>query len=32
MVRANGLTVIPEDRKLVQAGEKVKVQLLDRNV
>jgi molybdopterin molybdotransferase len=31
MVRANGLTVIPEDRKLVRAGEKVKVQLLDKN-
>jgi molybdopterin biosynthesis enzyme len=28
MVRANGLIVIPEDRKRVQAGEKVKVQLL----
>jgi molybdopterin molybdotransferase len=28
MVRANGLIVIPEDRKGVQAGEKVKVQLL----
>jgi len=31
MVRANGLVVIPEDREIVRAGEKVKVQLLDRN-
>ena len=31
MVRANGLIVIPEDREIVKAGEKVKVQLLDRN-
>jgi molybdopterin molybdotransferase len=31
MVRANGLIVIPEDREIVRAGEKVKVQLLDRN-
>lgn len=31
MVRANGLIVIPEDREVVRAGEKVKVQLLDRN-
>ena len=31
MVRANGLIVIPEDRERVRAGEKVKVQLLDRN-
>jgi molybdopterin molybdotransferase len=31
MVRANGLIVIPEDQKIVRAGEKVKVQLLDRN-
>lgn len=31
MVRANGLIIIPEDRKIVRAGEKVKVQLLDRN-
>lgn len=30
MVRANGLIVIPEDREIVKAGEKVKVQLLDR--
>ncbi len=30
MVRANGLMVIPEDRELVRAGEKVKVQLLER--
>jgi molybdopterin molybdotransferase len=31
MVRANGLIVIPEDQKIVRAGEKVKVQLLDRS-
>jgi len=31
MVRANGLIVIPEDREIVRAGEKIKVQLLDRN-
>jgi molybdopterin molybdotransferase len=31
MVKANGLIVIPEDREAVRAGEKVKVQLLDRN-
>ena len=31
MVKANGLIVIPEDQKIVRAGEKVKVQLLDRN-
>jgi len=31
MVKANGLIVIPEDQKMVRAGEKVKVQLLDRN-
>lgn len=31
MVRANGLIVLPEDCELVRAGEKVKVQLLDRN-
>ena len=31
MVRANGLIVIPEDQKIVRAGEKVRVQLLDRN-
>jgi molybdopterin molybdotransferase len=31
MVRANGLMIIPEDREIVKAGEKVKVQLLDRN-
>ena len=31
MVKANGLVVIPEDREIVRAGEKVKVQLLDRN-
>ena len=28
MVRANGLIVIAEDRELIRAGEKVKVQLL----
>ncbi len=28
MVKANGLIIIPEDRDLVQAGERVKVQLL----
>lgn len=31
MIRANGLIVIPEDQEIVRAGEKVKVQLLDRN-
>ena len=31
MVRANGLIVIPEEKEIVRAGEKVKVQLLDRN-
>ena len=31
MVRANGLIIIPEDYEKVEAGEKVKVQLLDRN-
>ena len=31
MVRANGLIVIPEEQEMVRAGEKVKVQLLDRN-
>ena len=31
MVRANGLIVIPEDQEIVRAGEKVRVQLLDRN-
>jgi molybdopterin molybdotransferase len=31
MLRANGLIVIPEDREIVKAGEKVRVQLLDRN-
>jgi len=30
MVKANGLMVIPEDREIVKAGERVKVQLLDR--
>jgi len=32
MVRANGLIVIPEDQEIVRAGEKVKVQLLDRSL
>jgi molybdopterin molybdotransferase len=32
MVRANGLIVIPEDRDVVKAGERVKVQLLDRSL
>ena len=32
MVRANGLIVIPEDQEMVRAGEKVKVQLLDRSL
>lgn len=31
MVKANGLMVIPEDRETVKAGERVKVQILDRN-
>jgi molybdopterin molybdotransferase len=31
MVRANGLIVIPEDQEMVRAGDKVKVQSLDRN-
>ena len=31
MVRANGLIVIPEEQEIARAGEKVKVQLLDRN-
>ena len=31
MVKANGLVVIPEDREIVRAGEKVRVQLLDRD-
>jgi molybdopterin molybdotransferase len=31
MVRANGLIIIPEDRGIVKAGEKVKVQLLYRS-
>ncbi len=31
MVKANGLIVIPEDQEMVRAGDKVKVQLLDRN-
>jgi molybdopterin molybdotransferase len=32
MVRANGLIVIPEDQGIVRAGEKVRVQLLDRSL
>jgi molybdopterin molybdotransferase len=32
MVKANGLVVVPEDQKVVKAGEKVKVQLLDRSL
>jgi molybdopterin molybdotransferase len=31
MLKANGLLMIPGDRAIVKAGEKVKVQLLDRN-
>jgi molybdopterin molybdotransferase len=31
MVKARGLLVIPENREIVKAGERVKVQLLDRN-
>jgi len=31
MVKANGLIVIPEEQEMVRAGEKVKVQLLDRD-
>jgi molybdopterin molybdotransferase len=31
MVKANGLIIIPESQEIVRAGEKVKVQLLDRN-
>ncbi len=32
MVKANGLIVIPEDQEIAMAGEKVKVQLLDRSL
>jgi molybdopterin molybdotransferase len=32
MVKANGLIVIPENQEIVRAGEKVKVQLLDRSL
>jgi molybdopterin molybdotransferase len=32
MVKANGLIVIPESQEMVRAGEKVKVQLLDRSL
>jgi molybdopterin molybdotransferase len=31
MVKANGLIVIPEDQEIARAGDKVKVQLLDRS-
>jgi molybdopterin molybdotransferase len=31
MVKANGLIVIPEDQEIARAGDKVRVQLLDRN-
>jgi molybdopterin molybdotransferase len=31
MVKANGLIIIPEDQEIARAGDKVKVQLLDRN-
>lgn len=31
MVKANALIIIPEDKEGVKAGEKVRVQLLDRN-
>ncbi len=31
IMKANGLMIIPEDQEVVRAGEKVKVQLLDRN-
>jgi molybdopterin molybdotransferase len=31
MIKANGLVIIPEERETVNAGEKVKVQLLDRD-
>jgi molybdopterin molybdotransferase len=32
MVKANGLIIVSEEQERVRAGEKVKVQLLDRNV
>jgi molybdopterin molybdotransferase len=32
MVKANGLIVIPESQEMVRAGEKVRVQLLDRSL
>jgi molybdopterin molybdotransferase len=32
MVKANGLIIIPEDQEIARAGEKVRVQLLDRNL
>ena len=31
MVKANGLIVIPEDQEIARAGDKVRVQLLDRS-
>ena len=31
VIKANGLVMIPENERYVRAGEKVKVQLLDRN-
>ena len=31
MIKANGLVIIPENERHIRAGEKVKVQLLDRN-
>jgi len=31
MVKANGLIIIPEDQEIAKAGDKVKVQLLDRS-
>jgi molybdopterin biosynthesis enzyme len=30
MVLANGLAIFPEEKEVIKAGEKVKVQLLDR--
>lgn len=32
MVKANGLVVVPEERDVVKAGERVRVQLLDRSL
>jgi DNA-directed RNA polymerase subunit E'/Rpb7 len=31
MVDANGLIIAPEDRMQIKAGEKVRVQILDRS-